>query len=387
MERIGGIVNFIRGFVRVAPPDFEIEIAGVAVGDEAPDAGWQTLALAGRPVRFLPAVRTSAARRTGRLPLKARITTNLLRKRRRIPTDGRVVQVHAPAMDLAFVGRHAPLIRVVHNDPQHLAASGVGSAWRRLGGLVEWVEDLSFRRCASIFFVSRSTYERYAAKRRFADRVQLLPNFFDESLFQPLAAAERRTLRGSLSAELGISPEVPWLLFAGRLDRQKDPALAVRTLAALRAAPAAGALLLMAGEGDLLDGTRQLAHEVGVGHRVHFLGTWPQPRLVRLMQVADAFLLTSAFESGPTVAYEALAAGLPVVGTPVGELPRIVANGSTGFVANSFSAPELAAGLEWALGQRRSAIALRCSASVRPYTTANVLQPFIAEHRRLAERG
>ena len=52
--RIGGIANFIHGFVRYAPDDFEIEIVGTAVADEAAGRGWQDMTLAGRSVRFLP---------------------------------------------------------------------------------------------------------------------------------------------------------------------------------------------------------------------------------------------------------------------------------------------------------------------------------------------
>ena len=102
------------------------------------------------------------------------------------------------------------------------------------------------------------------------------------------------------------------------------------------------------------------------------------------MQTADALLLTSAYESGPTVAYEALAAGLPVISTPVGEVPRIVASGSTGWVTREFTPSELAAGLEWSLGEDRDAVAIRCAQAAQPFGAREVLQPFVAEHRRLA---
>ena len=388
-DRIGGIVNFISGFVRVAPADFEIEIAGVAVGDEAPADGWQPLSLAGRRVRFLPTLRMAATRRTGRVPLKARIVASMLRRRRQIPTEGRVIQVHAPAMDLAFLGRRAPVIRVVHNAPEDLAAKGAGSAWRRLGRLVEWSEDLSFRRSDSVFFVSRSTYERYAAKRGFAGRVHFLPNFFDESLFRPITPTERLAARDAIATAIGVSPDVPWLLFAGRLDDQKDPALAIRTMAVLRAgtSAAASAVLLVAGEGRLLERTRRQATELGISSAVQFLGNVPQARLAALMQAADAFLLTSAFESGPTVAYEALAAGLPVVSTPVGEVARIVTHRATGYVTDMFLADDLGEGVTWALGQDRDELAAVCSAAVERFSTRAVLEPFIAEHRRVALSG
>ena len=386
-DRIGGIVNFIRGFVRVAPDDFEIDVAGVAVGDEAPRNDWQPLTLAGRQVRFLPTARMATSRRQGRVPLKARIVSGIVRSRRRIPTKGRVVQLHAPAMDLAFVGRRAPIIRVVHNAPGDLATSGA-SAWSHMGRLVRVVEDYSFRRADSVFFVSRSAYGEYAADPRFAGHVSFLPNFFDESLFVPLDRSERQEARRVVAAELDLPHDAPWLLFAGRLDHQKDPSLAIRTLAEVRAAPfGASAVLLLAGEGNLLQDAQGAARKHGVGEAVRFLGNWPQARLVRLMQTADLLLLTSRFESGPTVAYEALASGLPVVSTPVGEIRHIVSSASTGWISDGFAASELAQGVGWALAQERDAVAGRCWDSAQPYSARVVLQPFIAEHRRLAAAG
>lgn len=113
--RIGGIVNFIRGFVRHMPDDFEAEIVGVAVGNEARTGEWRTLDFAERRVRFLPVVRSRTARRSGWIPIKMRIVAGMIRHRNKIQSAGRVVQTHAPAMDLGIAGRCAPIIRVVHS--------------------------------------------------------------------------------------------------------------------------------------------------------------------------------------------------------------------------------------------------------------------------------
>jgi len=84
-SRIGGIANFIRGFVQHMPEDFEAEICGVSVGDEPHDGRWHTVTLAGRKVRFMSVAHSSTSRRSGRVPMKARVVWGIFRRRRTLP--------------------------------------------------------------------------------------------------------------------------------------------------------------------------------------------------------------------------------------------------------------------------------------------------------------
>ena len=384
-DRIGGIANFIRGFVRYAPDDFEIEIIGTAVGDAARDKGWQRISLAGREVSFLPVARMATARRSGRIPLKAGIVLGMLHHRGRIATGGSVAQVHAPAMELGLLGRNVPTIRVVHNSPGDLAGAKGESAWSRFGGLLQRIENVTFRRAAELYFVNCRTYDEYAKNPRLTGHSHFLPNFYDDALFVPLPPAERAAMRQSLGVEYAIPAEAAWVLFAGRLDQQKDPLLALEAFTAVRPAETTLApVLLVAGEGRLREAARERAVALGVMDRVRFIGNLPQAQLARLMPATDVFLLTSTFEAGPTVAYEALGAGIPLVSTPVGETHRLVDQGRNGWIAPSATAAELALGLEWALRQDHAGLAELCSVAVAEYTTRNVLKPFFAAHRRLA---
>ncbi len=109
------------------------------------------------------------------------------------------------------------------------------------------------------------------------------------------------------------------LLFAGSLNRVKDPCTLVRGMAALRARGVAFRLDVV-GE-DLLGGEiHRLAADLGLSSVVHFHGFLPQCGLRPLMERADALLVTSRHECGPIVALEAALCGIPTVGTPVGHL-------------------------------------------------------------------
>ena len=387
-DRIGGIATFIRGFVACAPDNFEIEIVGAAIGDEAPEKGWQSIQLAGRSVRFLPVTRMRSARRTGRMPLKARIGLGILRNRRRIKTTGLIVQVHTPAMEFGLLGRGARTIRVVHNAPENLAAAKGGSAWSRLGRLLHGLERVSFRRAEQIFFVDSSTRDEYAASdSAAAGRMHHLSNGVDTDLFRPLAPAERDARRALVAQRYGLAADDKWLIFASRLDQQKDPELLIRGLAAYLAREGPRADLLVAGEGSLRARMIRLATKLDLADRVHFLGVVPHSELARLMPAMDACVMSSAYEAAPFVVYEALASGLPVVSTSVGEVPRIVRHGVTGWITSDRTAEALADGIGWALAQSAAEIGPRCAASMVDCRLCAVLAPFLAAHRGLTARA
>ncbi|WP_174286999.1 glycosyltransferase [Sphingomonas bacterium] len=101
------------------------------------------------------------------------------------------------------------------------------------------------------------------------------------------------------------------ILWAGRLEPQKDVPLALETLKALlRHTPAHLTLL---GDGTLHSDTTN--HIARLGLEAHVTRTGHVARIEPFMAEADALLITSHYEGGPAVAAEALALGVPVVST------------------------------------------------------------------------
>ncbi len=385
----GGISNFVRSFVTHMPDDFSVSIAGVErAGDETgrDRRTWRMDTLAGRDVRFLAVARLAGTGVRGRVPVKARATLGLLLSRRDLPTKGAVIQIHAPAMDLPLWGRTAPIIRVVHNAPDNLAQHATGTLWRHSAWALRRVEEMSFRRAERVFFVDRATQQHYLALTGDDTRLCYLPNGVDTTQFRPLSADERAAARAELGSETGIAQAGPWLLFCGRLDRQKDPDLLIATFArARRLRGLENAQLIAVGNGPLKDAAEQAARAAGVGEAAHFVGPLDHDTLPRMMAAADTLLLTSAYEGAPFVVLEALACGLPVVSTAVGDVPLIVDHERTGWVAAERTADELARGVAWAVGQPRDEIAPRAAASMSAYRIQDVLAPFYEAHRRVAE--
>lgn len=122
-------------------------------------------------------------------------------------------------------------------------------------------------------------------------------------------------------------------LFLGRLGNRKGAYALVEAFAALPDDLRARARLVLAGDGDV-DGVRELSARLcpGVGDRVRVL-SWIDPvERDRLLAESDVFVLPSHAEGLPMSLLEAMAAGLPVITTPVGGIPDVVEHGAEGLL-------------------------------------------------------
>lgn len=99
------------------------------------------------------------------------------------------------------------------------------------------------------------------------------------------------------------------ILWAGRLEPQKDFGLALDVVAALPLS----AHLTVLGDGALRDWARAQVRQRGLSDRVKLVGA--VPAIDPYLAAADVLLLTSRYEGQPAVVGEALARGVPVVAT------------------------------------------------------------------------
>jgi glycosyltransferase involved in cell wall biosynthesis len=119
------------------------------------------------------------------------------------------------------------------------------------------------------------------------------------------------------------------LVFIGRIAREKG---LYETLQGVRLAHELGvdARLVVAGGGAEEPRLRRYAQALGIGSRVTFAGPVFGEDKVSLLAGADLMLLPSYAEGLPYALLEAMAAGIPVIATPVGAIPDVVAEGIHG---------------------------------------------------------
>ncbi|NGP56895.1 N-acetyl-alpha-D-glucosaminyl L-malate synthase BshA [Paenibacillus thiaminolyticus] len=89
--------------------------------------------------------------------------------------------------------------------------------------------------------------------------------------------------------------------------------------------------LVFVGEGPDMPKVQCKIREMGLEDRVHFLGK--QDEIAQVISMADCLLLPSEKESFGLVALEAMACGVPTIGSEAGGIPELVKHGETGFLA------------------------------------------------------
>lgn len=119
-------------------------------------------------------------------------------------------------------------------------------------------------------------------------------------------------------------------LFLGRLGRMKNPTILAEAFRRhLQRHP--DDTLTFAGEGPNLIQCKQIADG---DPRIRFLGLVPRERVPGVFDQVDAFCLFSECEGLPLAIQEALSRGVPVLGTSVGGIPDLVADGMNGMLTS-----------------------------------------------------
>jgi len=119
-----------------------------------------------------------------------------------------------------------------------------------------------------------------------------------------------------------------WLLVGSLHHGQKGVDILLRAMAALRDSSSTtirDAILTVIGDGPERAGLIDLAQSLGLADRVRFPGSLPGHQHVRKhLAEADLFVLPSRSEGLPRAMLEAMAMGLPCIGTRVGGVPEIL---------------------------------------------------------------
>lgn len=157
------------------------------------------------------------------------------------------------------------------------------------------------------------------------DRIDLLRNGVNLNRFAPLACDSRRQGR----AGLGLADNALLVGTVGSLTPIKDQCALVRAVA--RAAPALPDLRLwIIGQGPLRAELERLVHAEGVANRVRFLG-WRED-VATLLGCLDVYVCSSASEGMNNALLEAMACGVPVIATSVGDNAVLVRDRREGLI-------------------------------------------------------
>lgn len=177
----------------------------------------------------------------------------------------------------------------------------------------------------------------------------------------PLPPADRAGVR----AELGLDPEAPLLIFAGRLAPQKGVGDLIRALDVLgHIIPDMSTAIL--GEGPLRSELEEMVRGMERTDMIRFLGH--RADATRFLASADALVLPSLYEGLPNVVLEAMRLGTPVVATAAPGTTELVEDRVTGLLVPIGDPSELTRALREILRDRDLARRLAETARARILT-------------------
>jgi glycogen synthase len=227
---------------------------------------------------------------------------------------------------LARLAWGVPLVITVHSlEPLR--------PWKReqLGGgydVSAWVERTALQMADAVVAVSEGTKSDILANFEIDPRrVHVIHNGIDPDQFRPDAGTDRL-------GPLGVDPARPYVLFVGRVTRQKGIIHLVRAIQYL---DPGFDVVLAAGAPDTTEIGEEMAAAVLEAQArrpgIHWIREMLDRAIVQQLYAAAAlFVCPSVYEPFGIINLEAMASGRPVVASAVGGIPEVVVDGETGLL-------------------------------------------------------
>jgi glycosyltransferase involved in cell wall biosynthesis len=211
----------------------------------------------------------------------------------------------------------------------------LGQRWR--GSQLAW----ALAECAGVVSVAQSLCDVAVAHGVPREKIRVIPYAVDRRTFHPGPRDEARR-------QLGIPVEGRLVVSVGMFEHRKGHHLLLEALTRLP-----GVRLALVGdrthEPRYVGAIQQMVEDLGLRDRVLLPGPQPRERVADWLRAADVFALATYYEAHCNAILEALACGLPVVTTPVGDNALLVDPPRRGVLVPVGDATALAAAVEKAL--------------------------------------
>jgi teichuronic acid biosynthesis glycosyltransferase TuaC len=254
-----------------------------------------------------------------------------------------------------------PSVLVVHENREWLLQLA-----RPKGSSSQWV----WRNADGLFRVNKIDVPML---KKYNNNVTSIAGGFDPKAFFPLPKAEAR-------ATLGLPLAVPLIFSLGVLVERKGFHILISAMSEL-VLSYPNLTLVIGGDGPLRNALRKKIVSLGLENNVKMVGHIPSSLLNYYYNSADIFVLSSLSEGNPTVIFEALASGLPIVCTGVGGAPEIISSDAYGILVTPGSVENLSIGIREGLAMKWNRE--RILAYSQQFSWRACIQPLIAQYDSL----
>lgn len=254
--------------------------------------------------------------------------------------EGNLELIHCHTWYTHFSGI---LAKILYNIPMVITVHSLEPLrpWKReqLGhgyDLARWIEKTALEFADAIIAVSKSTREDILNLFDVdPSKVVIIPNGIDTEEYKPVHAPH-------VLAQLGVDPERPYVLFVGRITRQKG---LYYLLQAIPHIDPKLQVVLCAGDADTLAMQREIEEIVRELQMQRPGIVWipkmlPRQETIVLYSHATVFCCPSIYEPFGIINLEAMACNTPVVGSAVGGIREVVVDGETGILVDPHLSPE-----------------------------------------------
>lgn len=234
-----------------------------------------------------------------------------------------------------YVSMAGYLAKKLYNVPFVLTTHSLEPlrAWKaeQLGSgyaMSSWMEKTAILDADAVIAVSKGTKEDILRVYPVDPaRVHVIYNGIDTEEYKP-------TRDTSALVKFGVDPAIPYILFLGRITRQKG---VTHLVDAIRYLPRDTQVVLCAGAPDTPEIAAEMRSKVDAVHTTHPHVVWiekmvSKPEAIQLYSNARLFCCPSVYEPFGIINLEAMACGTAVVASATGGIKEVVVDGETGYL-------------------------------------------------------
>jgi len=207
-----------------------------------------------------------------------------------------------------------PIIDYVHCEEVDWLQGGYANMSAKYSGFIDKTLVTSFH-----------LKEYCISKGHNPSSIEVLYINVDTNKFKP-----NRDFREHIRNSFSIAPQLPVILFVGRLTEQKQPEILIKTLKRLTKNKKEFHCFII-GNGPEFGKIKKLINRLGIKKSISMLGALPNSEVEKYMDASDLFFLPSKFEGISLAIFEAMSKALCIVGANVGGQKELVTK-NTGYL-------------------------------------------------------